>query len=242
MLSVDAPCCDADFLHVHVGGLDDAQRIESGVLEEALVLGREHRLDQHLGQIGELHQPALLAVPVEQVGQQLGLEHVLRPLGVVARGDDARHRAAGEVDHAAFLVEIRFGAGEDLHGFAADVVPAHGIAAGFRVAASPELIHDLVARHAVAQRDGLRRGEDHGRALEGTGAQLGVDQPGELGVVVGERQQPAHHEQCCDRQRDLARGLDHEMSQSLLARYVQFQCHKRRLNQYSLKTGPRARR
>ena len=37
-----------------------AQRIETRMLEEALIFGRNNRVDQHLGQIGETDQPALL--------------------------------------------------------------------------------------------------------------------------------------------------------------------------------------
>ena len=55
----------AALLDIHVGGLDDADRVEAGVLEEALVFGRGDRLHQHLRDVVELHHAALLAAGPE---------------------------------------------------------------------------------------------------------------------------------------------------------------------------------
>ena len=41
--------------------------------EEAFVLGREYRVHHHLRNVVELHDPALLALAIKQVGDQLGL-------------------------------------------------------------------------------------------------------------------------------------------------------------------------
>ena len=46
--------------------------------EEAAVLDREHRLHEVVGQLLEAHAAALLAVLVEQVGDELRLEGLLR--------------------------------------------------------------------------------------------------------------------------------------------------------------------
>ena len=52
--------------------------VEAGVAEEATVLDREHRLHEVVGQLLEAHVAALLAVLVEQVGDELRLEGLLR--------------------------------------------------------------------------------------------------------------------------------------------------------------------
>ena len=62
------------------GGRRPGARIGSrpGVAEEAAVLDREHRLHQVVGQLLEAHAAPLLAVLVEEVGDELGLEGLLR--------------------------------------------------------------------------------------------------------------------------------------------------------------------
>ena len=73
-------------LHVALGpevphrGPRDAEGIEPGVGEEAAILDGEHGLDEVLGQLLVLDEPALLARLVEEVGDELGLEGLLRIL------------------------------------------------------------------------------------------------------------------------------------------------------------------
>ena len=122
----------AAFLHIDVGGLDDADRIEAGVLEEALVFGRSDGLHQDWRNVVELHHPPLLAVAAGEVGDQLRLELILAARRVVLQGDDLRDLAACESDQPGFLVEIRVASGEDLDGVRADLVVADRVARGIR--------------------------------------------------------------------------------------------------------------
>src|SRR5580693_3055943 len=87
-------------LQVDINCFHDTQRIEALMLEEALVLGGGHRVDQHARDIGELYQASLFAVVVEQTGDQLRLELVLAPLGIVVERNDLRNTAARKLDDA----------------------------------------------------------------------------------------------------------------------------------------------
>ena len=62
---------------LRIAGAHEADRVEPGVAEEAAVLDREHRLHQVVGQLLVAHAAALLAVLVEEVGDELGLERLL---------------------------------------------------------------------------------------------------------------------------------------------------------------------
>ncbi len=185
----------AAFLQVDVGGLDDADGVEAGVLEEALIFGRGDGLDQHRGDVRELDHAALLAVGPGDVGDELRLELILAAGGVVLERDDLRDPAAGELDHAGLLVEVGFGAGEDFDGIRLEQVVADGIAARFVIAAAAQLGGDPGGSGGVAHGHRFRGGENLGRIGERAGAQLLVDQPRILGVKVGERAQPQDDEE-----------------------------------------------
>ncbi len=66
--------------------------------------------------------------------------------GVVLQGDDLGDLAAGELDEAGFLVEVRIGPGEDFDGVGVDLVVAHGVAARFGVAAAAQFGGDIGGR------------------------------------------------------------------------------------------------
>ena len=51
------------------GSANDAHEINAGMLEEAFVLRREHRVHQRFGQIIEADRPALLARAVKEIGE-----------------------------------------------------------------------------------------------------------------------------------------------------------------------------
>ena len=72
------------------GRAHDADRIEAGVLEEMFILGGQHRVHHHLGNIVEVHDAPLLALAVEQIGDQLRLQMILGALGLIAQGNDLR--------------------------------------------------------------------------------------------------------------------------------------------------------
>ena len=143
-------------------------------------------LHQHLGDVVESHQAALLAVAVEQVGDQLRLEQVLVRLGVVAVGDDARDDAVLEMKMTPGSCGVSVHAGKDLHAVGADVVPAHAVAARFVVAAAPECGDEFLGGEGIADADGLRRGVDLGGFGERPGPQFLVDEARVVDPEVGE--------------------------------------------------------
>ena len=98
---------------IHVGGFDRRGPGRSRCAEEMLVFGGSDRLDQDRGDVLELHHAPFLAAGAGQVGDQLRLKLVLVARGVVLQGDNLRNPAAGELDHAGFLVEVGFRPGED---------------------------------------------------------------------------------------------------------------------------------
>jgi len=51
-----------------------ADHIECAMLEEALVFGSKHGMNQHRGQIVEAHHAAFLARTIEEICQQLRLD------------------------------------------------------------------------------------------------------------------------------------------------------------------------
>ena len=68
---------------VDISRFQNAQRIEPGMLKEALVFHRRHRVHQMLGKIGKLHQPPLLPVLIEKIRDQLRLQRIAGQFGVV---------------------------------------------------------------------------------------------------------------------------------------------------------------
>ena len=171
---------------VDPGGADKADRIEAGVLEEALVLGGEDGVDEDLGDVLELDLAALLAGAVEQIGEEFGFEVVDGALGVVAAGDDAGDDAVAEEDDAGLGARVGVDAGKDLDGVLADMEIAHAVGAGLGVAAAAESGDELIVGEAVADRDGVGGGEKHGRLAERAGLELGVDEVGEMNPEVKE--------------------------------------------------------
>src|ERR1035438_9795484 len=143
----------APLFQVHVHRLDDAQRVEALVLEEALVLGRSDGVDEHFRNIGELYQTSFLALAIEEIGDEVRLDLVLGASRVVAQGDDLRDAAVGELDQAGLFVEIRIRTGENLDGpIRPHLERPDGVAARFGIAAAAQLGGDLVCRGEVAGR------------------------------------------------------------------------------------------
>jgi hypothetical protein len=81
-----------------------------------LVFHGHHRVYQRGRDFGESHQPALFAVAIRQVGDELRRELVFLAVGVIGQRNDARNLAiAGKVDHRGFLVRIGFAPWKDRH-------------------------------------------------------------------------------------------------------------------------------
>ena len=102
----------AAFLDIHVDRFHDADRVEAGVLEEALVFGRSDGVHQDLRDVVELHHPPLFARRPGNRLDQLRLELVLIARGIVLQRDDLRDLAVGEADQAGLLVEVGIGCGK----------------------------------------------------------------------------------------------------------------------------------
>ena len=124
----------AAFFQVHISGSGDAQRVEAGVLKEALVFGRDNGIDQQPRNIRVVHDAPLLAVTVVKIGNKLRLELELAAVGIVLKRDDFRNSATGELDDAGLFPEIGLRAGENLDGVRTDVEPTHGVAARIAIA------------------------------------------------------------------------------------------------------------
>jgi hypothetical protein len=204
----------AAFLEVDVSGFHDADGVETGVLEKALIFGRCNGMDQHCGDVREPHHAAFLAVGPGDVGDQLRLELILAAGGVVLERNDLRDPAAGELDDAGLLVEVGFRAGEHFDGIRLQQVVAGGIAARFVVAAAAQLGGDAGGRGGFAHGHRFRSGEDLGRIGERADAQLLVDEPRILGVIVGECAQPQDHEEGEPDHQEAAYGSQKEPGQA----------------------------
>jgi hypothetical protein len=215
----------AAFPDVHPDGLDNADRIEAGVLEEALVLGRNDGVAQHLRDVGVLHQAALFAILVEKVGDQLGLEQVLGSFGIVAQADDLGNTIAGELDHAALGLEIGIRAGIDVNLVGLQGVVAEPVLVRLAVSAAPQLRGDLLRVDLLADVYGARRRKQHGSVGKGAGRQFLVDEPRVLDV------EPDEHTQA-DGREDRQRGdecpspwAQDEAHQKCAPRYLYFYGH-----------------
>ena len=75
------------------------------MLEEALVLGRNHGVDQNFRNFRESHQTPLFPIPVEQIGNQFRFQAILGSFRIVLQRDDLRDLIPAEHDDAVFLKE-----------------------------------------------------------------------------------------------------------------------------------------
>ena len=91
----------------------------------------------------------------------------------------------------------------------------------FRVTAAAELIDHLLRCHLVPQRHRLRRREDHGCGLERARAELGVDEPRILEVVIRESQQAHRGEKQRQGQDDLTAREQEQARQRRFAGYAE---------------------
>src|SRR5262249_54077389 len=78
----------AAFANIDVRCLQNAAGVESRVLEEALVFGGSDRVHEHLREVAELDDAALLSRRPADGLDELRLELVLRSLGVVLQRHD----------------------------------------------------------------------------------------------------------------------------------------------------------
>ena len=112
------------------------------MLEEALVFGRENGLHQHFGNVVEMHDAALLAVAVREVGDELRLDLELSAWRAVGSRDDAGNFTVRKLDHAAFRLH-RIRPGDYLHRIRPKVIPTHAVRAGFAIARAPQQVHQI---------------------------------------------------------------------------------------------------
>src|SRR5579864_2540264 len=185
----------AALFQVFIHRLHDAERIEAAVLEEALVFSRNDGVDQDFRNVVEMDQPALLAIAVVEIRDQLRLKLKLAAVRVVLERDDLGDPAARELDDALFLAEVGFGSGKDFQGVGTEVVPPHGVAACFGVSAAAQCHHNLGGRNIIAHSHNPGSREDFGSVDERTAAQLLVDQAGVLDVKIGETENPNRNQQ-----------------------------------------------
>ena len=107
------------------------------MLEEVLVLGGRDGLHQDWRNVAELHRAALFAAGPGNVGDELRLELIFRPRGVVLQRDDLRDASVRELDGGGFLIEVRFRAGEDIDGVWPPRVVSRWIGVGLGISAAP---------------------------------------------------------------------------------------------------------
>ena len=130
--------------------------------------------------------------------------HNLLLFGRVLGGDDLDDTVVLELDDSGFLVEVGVGTRENLDGIGAQMIPAHPVGPGFAVSAAPQLGDNFGRADAVAQRDGLRRREDHGCAGKRALTELPVDEAGVLDVKIRECDKTDGKERNCETQNDFA--------------------------------------
>ena len=134
--------------------------IESGVLEEALVLRGDDGLHQDRRDVAEFHASAASRGWAREIRDELRLELILRPRRCCPAGRrSARSCPSVNLMTPGFLVEVGIRAGEDLDGVRLDRVIPDLIAVRFRVPAAAQLRGDIRGSHGFADRDGVRRGE-----------------------------------------------------------------------------------
>src|ERR1019366_6091720 len=174
--------------------LQDADGVEAGVLEEALVFNRSDGIHQDLGDVVELHHAPLFARRPGDRLDELRLELVLIAGRIGLQGDDLGDPAVGEADEAGFLVEVGIGLREDLDVVRVDLVVAYRVAGELGVAGAPQVGGDDGGSDRVAHRDRFGGGEDLRRVGKNAGSQLLVDHAGGSGVEKGESSQAGDDE------------------------------------------------
>ena len=85
-----------------------SDRVKTRMLEEAAVLDREYGITQDLGNVAELHGPALLARAVEQARQQFRLDFRRIDCRSRVHGTNLFNLTAGEIlQRSCFLVQSK---------------------------------------------------------------------------------------------------------------------------------------
>lgn len=189
---------------VDPGGAEDADGVEAGVVEEALVFGGDDGVNEDLGDVFEADEAAFFAAAVVEVGDEFGLEEVARALGVVAAGDDACDGVVLNEDDAGLGVGVGVHAGEDLDAVGADVVPADAVGAIGGVAAAAERGDELVRGEGVADADGLGGGEELGGLGERAFLEFLVDESGVMDPDGDEGDEGGYGEECDESSEDPA--------------------------------------
>jgi len=95
--------------------------------------------------------------------------------------------AAGELDDAGLLVEVRVPSGNNGDFVRAQFVGTDGVAARLGISAAAEFRRDIVGAHGVAHAHRFGSGENPGIVGERAGRQLFVDYLGIAGVEIDER-------------------------------------------------------
>src|SRR3972149_1753455 len=123
------------------GGPDEAEGVEPGVAEEAPVFDREHGLHQVVGQVLVAHAPPLLAALIEEVGDELGFERLLRVALLRLPSPDLLHLALVEGHDPPLRGRVRDRAGQEGNPGTLDrELPrplGHGLVAGDGAAGAP---------------------------------------------------------------------------------------------------------
>src|SRR5206468_468025 len=129
---------------VDVCGLYDADRVEAGVLKEALILGGDNRMNEHRRDLIISDETAFFPVLIEQVRDQFGLEIVLGEVCVVRQRDNPRDLALIEFDDSIFTFEVRVVARIDIDFFGPERIMPHPIVGGLSVSGMAKLSSDLL--------------------------------------------------------------------------------------------------
>ncbi len=125
IVSVLAPWAIAFVANVRPGRPEDAHKIETRMLEKALVFGGEQRVHQRFGDILKANPAPLFPRVIEEIGQQLRLDfRALHHIAVIEQLD-AADAAARKIDvQCVFALEEGVVKRMDLDDVAVDAVPA----------------------------------------------------------------------------------------------------------------------
>src|SRR5690348_4559328 len=179
---------DAFAAEIGLGGSEDTDEIETGMLEKALVLCGEDRFHQHFGDVVETNPTALLARCIEEIGEQLRLDlRALDNVSVVEQGD-AAHAATCEIDVQGVLAfEVGIAQRMDLDDITLDAIPT-GSPVDFRlvIAVVLQLADQLGRGENLAVEDTIRGAIDAGARLKHVAGEVLINHAAEGKPVVGE--------------------------------------------------------
>jgi hypothetical protein len=139
-------------------------QIDARMIEEAVIFGGQHGLQQAEGHVAQPHRPVVLARPVAGARQDLGLER--RGADVAALPRDANDALVAHVDpHALRAAQPRHSAQMDVPSAAvAPEMAGVGLAARFRVRQPCERSGQIRDFHVHADGERLRHRVHDGRA------------------------------------------------------------------------------